>query len=228
LSDPLKFTSDLSDWFSKNGFNKEKDELLNRIKAKTGASFKKDFNKLLANEFAVVTTRYFEKFAIIGIKDGSKIKSLLGTISTMNDENSGQINYDKLPYFLLGNPFNIFKRPYFIVIDNYLILANSMNELKSYNEIYLNRKFLNKSDQFNQFENLLAERSNISYSVNLKNIQPILDRDMNTDISEDIKNNEPGLKDFYALSVQLTSADKNFYTNLCLKLNTDTTDKKNK
>jgi hypothetical protein len=226
LSDPVKFSGDLSDWFDKTGFKKEKDELLNKVKAKTGAGFRKDFNKLIANEFAIVTTRYFEKFAIIAVKDGSKVKLLLSTISTMNDENSGQLNYDKLPFFLLGNPMNIFKRPYFTVIDNYLVFANSMSELKSYNETYINRKFLNKSDQFNQFENLLTERSNISYNINLKNVQPILDRDMNNDIAEDIKNNEPGLKDFYALSVQLTSTDKNFYTNVCLKLNTDTTEKK--
>ncbi len=46
-------------------------------------------------------------------------------ISKMNDENSGQLNYDKLPFFLLGDAFSIFKRPYFMIIDNYLILANS-------------------------------------------------------------------------------------------------------
>ena len=224
VSDPLKFTTDLSAFNLKAGFGSEKDKLLNKIKAETGKNFKKDFNNLLANEFAVVTTRYFEKFAIVSVKNGAKVKSLLSSVSTMSDENSGQLNYEKLPFFLLGDALNTFKRPYFTVIDNYLIFANSIGELKSYNDIYINRKFLGKNEQNNQFNNLLAERSNISYFLNLKNIQPILERDLYPTIYQTFRSKEQSLKDFYAVSVQLSAGDKNFYTNICLKLNTDSTD----
>ncbi len=40
------------------------------------------------------------------------------------DENSGQLNYDKIPFFLLGDVFGVFRHPYYLIIDNYLILAN--------------------------------------------------------------------------------------------------------
>ena len=227
ISDPLKFGNDLAEWHNKAGLKAEKEQLFSKIKAETGISLKKEFNKLLGNEFAVITTRYFEKFGIVSVSDGSKLKSLLTAISTMNDENTGQLNYDKLPFLLLGDAFSVFKKPYFTIIDNYLILAGSTKELLSFNDTYINRKFLSKNDLYNQFDNLLAARSNVAFFFNFKNSLPVLERDMQPGIYSLIKTIKPGWKDFYGASLQFSGSDKNFYTNLCLKLNTDTTTAKN-
>ena len=177
---------------------------------------------MLNNEFAFVTTRYQEKLAIVSVKDGSKLNLLLTGISNMTDENAGQLNYDKLPFFLLGDAFGILKRPYFKILDNYLIMANSTGELASYYDTYINRKFLSKNEQYNGFDNLLAERSNITFFFQFKNLLPILKVDLDPDIYDGFEKDAPGWKDFYAASCQFTAADKNFYTNFCMKLNTDT------
>jgi hypothetical protein len=223
VSDPLKFGSDLSKWYVKGGLKNEKDQLFNKITAETGSSFQTDFNNLLGNEFAIVTTRYFEKYAIVSVKDGSKVKSLIASVSTMTNENTGRLTYNKLPFFLLGDAFSIFRQPYFMIIDNYLILANSTNELKSFYDSYINRKFLSKNDQYNQFDNLLSAKSNVAFFFNFKNSEQILKRDLDPDIYEIFNTHEPGFKDFYAASWQFTATGKNFYTNFCMKVNTDTT-----
>ncbi|SHM26061.1 hypothetical protein [Mucilaginibacter sp. OK098] len=222
VSNPLKFGASLTDWQNKTGLATERDQLFSKIKADASIKIKTEFNNLLGNEFAIVTTRYFEKFAIVSVKDGSKLKLIITAISTMNNENTGQLSYDKLPFFLLGDAFSIFKKPYFTIIDNYLILANSSAELASYYDIYINRKFLNKNEQYNQFDNLLAAQSNVSFFFNFKNAQPILERDMDASVYDNFKSIEPGWKDFYAASFQFTAVDKNFYTNFCMKLSTDT------
>jgi len=227
VSDPIKFSTDLAKWYSLAGLNNEKLQLFKKVKAETGTNLQSDFNNLLSNEFAIVTTRYFEKFAIISVKDGSRLKLFLMNISSMTDENKGQLNYNKLPFFLLGDAFSVFRRPYYLIIDNYLILANSMNELNSYYDSYINRKFLSKNDQYNQFDNLLAARSNVTFFFNFKNAEPLLKRDLNPDIYDAFQANEPGWGNFYAASWQFTTADKNFYTNFCMRLNTDTTFTKN-
>jgi len=146
----------------------------------------------------------------------------------MSDENTGQLSYEKLPSFLLGDAFNIFKRPYFMIIDNYLILANSNTELASYYDIYINRKFLSKNEQFNQFDQLMAGQSNVSFFFHFKNALPVLERDMFPNVYDDVKSLKPGWGDFYGASVQLSAVDNNFYTNFCLKLNSDTTTNKSK
>ncbi|WP_428330927.1 hypothetical protein [Mucilaginibacter sp.] len=228
VSDPLKFGTAIAEWHVKAGLKNEKALLFDKIKAETGSSIKTEFNNLLANEFAIVTTRFFEKFAIVSVKDGSKLKLLITAISTMTDEHSGQLNYNKLPFFLLGDSFSVFRKPYFIIIDNYLIMANSPVELKSYYDSYINRKFLSKNDQYNQFDELLAGQSNVSFFINFKNSMPIFERDLYPGIYDELKTNEPGWKNFYSASIQLSAADKNFYTNFCTKLNTDTVQNKAK
>jgi len=223
VSNQRKFGADLAKWYVTAGFKKEKEDLFNKVASETGINLQNDFNNLLGNEFAIVTTRYFEKFAIISVTDGSRLKLLMTNISKMTDENKGQIIYDKIPFFLLGDSFGIFKHPYFLIMDNYLILANSSNELASYYDSYINRKFLSKNDQYNQFDNLLAVRSNVAFFLNFKNAEPIFKRDLKPDIYNVFTTNIPGWSDFYAASWQFTAADKNFYTNFCMRLNTDTT-----
>jgi CRISPR/Cas system CMR-associated protein Cmr5 small subunit len=222
VSNPLKFSADLANWQNKTGLSAERDQLFSKIKTEAAIKIKTEFNNLLGNEFAIVTTRYFEKLAIISVKDGSKLKLITTAISTMNDENIGQLSYDKLPFFLLGDAFSIFRKPYFIIIDNYLILANSNTELTSYYDTYINRKFLSKNEQYNQFNNLLTAQSNVSFFFHFKNAQPILERDMDAGLYNDFKSIDTGWKNFYAASFQFTTVDKNFYTNFCMKLSTDT------
>jgi hypothetical protein len=222
VSDPLKFETDLAEWYAKAGLKKERDLLFKKIKTETGVSLKTQFKSLLDNEFAIITTKYFEKFAIISVNDGSKLKLLMTAMSTMADENSGHLKYDKLPFFLLGDAFENFRHPYFMIIDNYLILANSTGELASYYDTYIKRKFLSKNHQYNQFDNLVAAKSNVSFFFQFKNALPILKRDLYPNIYDIIDTNEPGWKSFYAASFQFSAADKNFYTNFFIKLNADT------
>lgn len=226
VSNPSLFGSTLYDWQTKTGLTADRDKLFNKIKTETAINIRTDFDNLLGNEFAIVTTRYFEKFAIVSVKDGSKLKLILTALSTMNNETTGLLSYEKLPFFLLGDAFSIFKRPYFMVIDNYLILANSNTELESFSDIYINRKFLSKNGQFNQFNNLVAAQSNVAFFIHFKNAEPIFERDMNNRVYDDFKSLSPGWKDFYAASFQFTTVDRNFYSNFCMRLNTDTANNK--
>ncbi|GGH05926.1 hypothetical protein [Mucilaginibacter phyllosphaerae] len=223
-SDPLKFSADLDDFQVKAGLQKEKSALFQKVKTETGLNLTHEFAQLLGNEFAVVTTRFQERMAIINVKNGSKLRPLVVNISTMITDDVGQFNYNKLPFFLLGDAFNAFKRPYFRVVDNYLIIANTTKELESYNDTYFNRKFLNKNEDYVKFDNLLAERSNVAFFINFKNAQQILKNGLKEDFYFAYKNNSLSWKNFYGASYQFAATDKNFYTNFCLLQNpADTT-----
>lgn len=226
VSDPVKFSADLAKFHEKAGLKIERDTLFNKIKGETGIDIRTEFGKLLGAEFAVITTRYREKFGLVMVKDGSKLKPLLTNISTMVNEDEGQLKYNKLPYFLLGDAFNIFRKPYFRVVDNYLVFANSIKELNSYYDTYLSRKFLNQATLYTRFNDLMAERSNVAFFINFKNIQPILKNDLKDEFYNSYDNGKLSIKNFYAASYQLTAADKNFYTNFCMLQNPADTLKK--
>jgi hypothetical protein len=225
VSDPEGFTKKLYDWYGKAGLRNEENQLFAKIKAETGEDVRKTFDDLLGNEFAVVTTRYFEKYGLVTIKDGSRMNSLLTNLSKMTDENSGQLSYDKLPFFLLGDAFSVFRHPYFLIIDNYLVMANSEGELKSFRDTYLNQKFLSKNGQYQQLDALVAAQSNAAFFLVFKNAENIFKRDMFKNYFNSLENDNPGWNNFYGASWQLSAADKNFYTNFCLRLNTDTVKK---
>jgi hypothetical protein len=228
VSDPQKFKNDLSNWQVKANMQREKDSLFKKIKTETGVNLVTEFNRLLGNEFAVVTTRYQEKLAIISLKSGADIRPILNNVSTIVANNIGLLKYSKAPAFLLGDAFNEFRKPYYMILDNYLIIANSINELNSYLDSYTHHKFLNKLSDYNRFDNLLTEKSNISWFINFKDSQPALKRDLANDFYTSLQNNNPGWKNFYAASLQLTSSGKRFYTNFCMNLAApDTTNNSN-
>ena len=223
VSDPVKFESDLAEWQSKSDFSKEKKSVLSRIKKETGIAAQKEFSLSLGNEFALITTRYQEKIGIIQVKDGSKLLAVLTNISKMNSDNTGQFNYERLAQILLGDAFSAFKKPYFKIIDNYLILTNSTSELASYTDSYTNRKFLTKTDGYNEFNNLLAEMCNVSFFIQFKNALQLFKQEMKPSFYQDFDTSVPGWKNFYGASWQFSSSEKNFYTNFCMSLNSDTT-----
>jgi len=221
VSDIKKFITDLSSFYKDD---KEKAALLRQVKAETGLYLNTEFNKLLGNEFAFVHTRFDEKLAIISVKDGSQLRPLMVNISHMVNDDVGQFKYDKIPYYLLGNAFGVLNHPYFMILDNYLILANSTGELSSYKDSYLNHKLLSKTGTYNDFDAMLAERSNVSFFLQFRNTFPILKRDMKPAFTSTFNpDNDNGHK-YYALSYQLSGSGDNFYTNFYLRLNkADTT-----
>lgn len=218
LSDTKKFITDLSAYQTQTGIDDEKYKLFDQIKKETGVQVNTEFHNLLANEFAVVNTRYDEKLGIIAVKDGSQLRPVMVNISHMVNDDVGQFKYNKLPLYLMGDAFDAFNHPYFMIVDNYLILANSANELASYKDSYLNHKFLSKIASYNAFDNLLAERGNVSFFLLFRNIFPILKRDMKPAFASLFNPDADSPNKFYALSFQLSAADRNFYTNFYMQL----------
>lgn len=215
VSDPQKFLSELSDFHVKAGLDGDKKKLFSKIKSETGIDLKKEFKPLLGNEFAIITTRFQEKIAIIQLKNGSQARPVLVNISSMATDDIGQFRFERVPFFLLGDAFNVLKRPYFRIFDNYLVLASSMAEINSYADSYFNHKMLSKMQEYNNFDDLVSERSNVSFYINFKNVAPVFKRDMEPSFYKGFDS----WKNFYAASYQLTASGKKYYTNLCMKLN---------
>jgi hypothetical protein len=219
VSDPILFQRSLVQWQNKAGLKAERESLFQQIRKETGINIAADFTNELGNEFAVITTRFDEKLAIIQLKNGSKFQPSLANISTMQPNNTGRFNYAKLPFFLFGDAFTVFKQPYFWITDNYLVVANTANALKNYQEIYNQRTFLSANERFNEFDDLLSERSNISFFVHYKNADRLLKHDLQLPAYQTVYPNDKTAGSYFAGSYQLSSADHQFYTNLCLQLN---------
>lgn len=219
ISDPVKFELNLFQWQLQAGFSAEKKAVFNRIKKENSIDLNKEFVNLLGNEFAIITTRYQEKIGLVQVKNGLNLRPFMVNISNMVNDDMGLFNYDKLPFFLLGDAFSVFKRPYFMIADNYLIICNSQSALTEYYKNYTKGNFLSKSDEFTRFDNLQAERSNVSFFINFKNAAAILKDDLKPAYARAFAQKQAGWNNYYAAGYQFTASDKDFYTNFYMRLN---------
>lgn len=218
IAEPEKFGKELQLLQNKNGEQKQRDALFSQIKKNTGVDIQHIFPPLLDHEFCVLTTDRLEKIAIIKLKDGSVLEPYFTNMSSEVSEHIGYLNYESVPYFLLGDAFSLFKKPYFSIIDNYLILANSSATLSKYLRIYQNREFLSNNQEFLDFDALQAEQSNIAFFIHFNNAKPILKTTLKPAFASVFDNKDFGWSNYYGASYQFTSSDRSFYTNLYLKL----------
>ncbi|GAA4909002.1 hypothetical protein [Mucilaginibacter defluvii] len=220
LSNTQQFFNDLDRWQHNTGVAKKEAALFTTIKNETGVNIRQAFNGFTANEFAVLTTRFQEKLGIVALKNGSKLLPHFLNISSQMSENSGRLNYDRLMYYLLGDVFGSFRKPYFMIVDNYLIMAATYPEIQSYYEMYMNRKFLTKAGEYINFDNLMSQRGNICYFVHSKNARYVFKRDMHTETYTAFNEGTPGWQNVYGASYQLTASGNSFYTNFCIGADT--------
>ncbi|RVU02624.1 hypothetical protein EOD41_01405 [Mucilaginibacter limnophilus] len=223
LSDIKTYTTALDNWHKQT--SADEIQLINTIQNETGVDIRHDIGSDLSNEFAIITTRFQERLGIISIKNGDRLLPALLSISSPMSENSGRFNYDKIPYFLFGDSFDVFKKPFFMILDNYLVLANSYQELESYRESYINRKFLVKMDDYSRFDNLMSQRSNILFYLDIKNATPVFKRDMQKDLFGIFNSNTSGWQNVAGVSYQFTASGDGFYTNFCIGKNSESGDK---
>lgn len=219
VSDPVKFENNLFQWQIQNGYSTEKGQLFSRIKKETGVELTKAFMDALGTEFAVITTKYEEKIALVKVKNGMKLRPYMVNISHMLTDDVGQFNYDKLPFYLLGDAFSIFRRPYFMIVDNYLMICNSQEGLSGYYSNYTKGNFLSHNEEYRRFDNLQAERSNVSFFIHFKNAGQLLKSDLKAEYAMAFATEKTGWNNYYAAAYQFTASENNFYTNFYMRVN---------
>ncbi|MBW4889924.1 hypothetical protein KXQ82_09360 [Mucilaginibacter sp. HMF5004] len=219
VSDAVKFENNLFQWQIQNGYSTEKGQVFSRIKKETGVELTKAFMDALGTEFAVITTKYQEKIALVKIKNGLKFRPYMVNISKMLNDDVGQFNYDKIPFYLLGEAFSIFRRPYFMIVDNYLMICNSQEGLSGYYNNYTKGNLLSHNEEYRRFDNLQAERSNVSFFVHFKNAGQLLKTDLKPEYAMAFAADKTGWNNYYAAAYQFTASENNFYTNFYMRVN---------
>lgn len=219
ISDLNKFHSKLRNLFNKRGELKTLEDQVELLQSKTGVKPDRDIKPLLGREFTVVENSYGEKFALIKVSNGSKINSKLQLISTSVNENVSHLNFSNLFYYYFGDPLKQFPKPYFTVTDNYLVIANLPGIITNYLAAYNRELFLSNSENFRQYDQLVANESNIFYFANTKNSKRVINKTLRAPYAKSFVDDSFKLKDFYALSYQWTSEGEHFFTNLYVGYN---------
>ncbi len=214
ISNYPKFHSDLLKLLNKRKELRELSKQIDRLKNKYTINLDRDMASLWANELAVLQLSSTEKLSVIALKDGRKMGFLLEEMSSAVTETLRRFNDSNMLYYYFGDPLKPYIRPYFSIIDNYLIVANNASILQRFTDNYSTDKLLYKTPEFADFSQFTANQSNISYFIHSKNSKLIYGNDLRSNYAGLFTGTSKSYTDFYGLAYQWTADKDHFFINL--------------
>jgi len=213
ISDYTRYKKDLDVIFEVRAELDTLNKQIETIRSETGINPERDMTKLWAKEMSTIHLSTSESLAIIRLSDGSKLQFLLDPLSSFYSPTVRRMNYSNLFYYYFGDPVKRFSKPFFTITDNLLILSNSPSSIQRFLNDYNAGRLIYKTEAFIQFDQLVADQSNVSFVLYLSNAEILLRNSFRSNYSQIFRSKNNGIKDLYAMSYQLTSNNEYFFTN---------------
>lgn len=211
----IDWSKTLAQWFK---FNKE-EKTISKAKENSKVKYHIDletlFPKYFKNELISFQLSTAEKLGAVNLTNGDKLNQLLLDLSTEYSTEIRLFKESDLLYNYFGEPFKKFSRPYYTIIDNYMVFANNASTLESFLNSYRSNRLLLTKNEYGNVVNQLPNASSISFFIHLKNSQDIFRKNIYTPYYSHIINKN-GLKDYSSLTYQLSSDNGKFQTNILL------------
>lgn len=156
-----------------------------------------------------------EKLGAIALNNGDKVNQLLLDLST---EYSPEIRIFKeanIPYAFFGDPFKKFEKPFYTIINSYLVLANNASSIQYFLNSYNTNKLLINTEDYQNFNNQLPAAATIIYYINNKNSIDIFGRNLKQPYYKKIVSKDE-IGGFSAFSYQLSGDKGKFLSNILL------------
>ncbi|MGY4384464.1 hypothetical protein ACVWYN_001490 [Pedobacter sp. UYP24] len=156
-----------------------------------------------------------EKLGAINLSNGDKLAQLLIDLSSPYNEDIKLLNVNDLLYSFFGEAFKKFKRPYYTIVDNYLIFSNSASGLSAYLESYRSGKLLINNNNYTNTINQLPSSASINFYIDLENSTRIIQKNIYLPFFRHIYS-EDGLKSYSSIVYQLSSDNGKFLSNFLM------------
>ena len=214
---------------------KHQKNILN-INKKYNFSVEGDFFSWVGNEICLFSTEgstenYKENFSLaIRSSNIQKTKESLKSIhnSTKNTnqteyqnfkiQNLGLTNFFDLT---LGQQFKWVTNSYYIILEDYVVFANSESNLKHIINSYLRGKTLVKNLQFKAFYKQFDNKSNFFFYNHFKKGSHLWEGFLNKELAEAFKTQKDSIEQLGAIGLQINNQKKMFYTNVFLNYNSE-------
>ncbi|WP_134090981.1 hypothetical protein [Olivibacter sp. XZL3] len=218
LSDYNSFHRDLTGLLGKrNQLNRINDQLA-LIRSSKGMDLDTALLNQWGNEFASIELNTRETLGIVKLKDSLSFEQTMAGITTSVAENVRRFDNSNLLYYSFGDPMLPFRRPYFTIVNNYLICANTISTLQQFRKQYTEKQLLINTIPFIEFSQLQANKSNITFFIDNKNAKLNIKRLLKPAFEKAYADTSNfNFNDFQAFSFQLSGYNGDFYSNLSAK-----------
>lgn len=205
----------LEQWFVYHKEDKKREKLIEDINQKYHLNLEALFPKYFKNQFVSFQLGSAEKLAAINLTNGDKVNQLLLDLSDNHSDEIKQFKEADLLYAYFGMPFKSYKKPYYVIIDNYLVFANSAAPLQTFLNDYRNNKLLVNTPTYINVNNQLPNNSNLNFYVDHRNSTGLLTKNIYLPYLKHLQS-EKGLKEYEAFVYQLSGDNGTFQSNLLL------------
>ena len=209
-------------WFNKlqllqaqNNENKNVQSAIERVKSQYRIDLNAVFSTYTQNQFVAFELKTGEKLGAIALSNGEKVKQLLLDVSADYNEDIKIFKSSDILFSYFGEPFKKFKRPYYTIIDNNLVVANNASTVQVFLNDYKNNRLLIQLPEYLDAINQIPNTSNVTYYINTKNSTDILRRNVLSPFYKHLRA-DSGLKSFDTFCYQMSADKSKFITNLLL------------
>jgi hypothetical protein len=214
----------LKKWFTSQNTIRTVENTVEKIKKKYHLNLDQVFPRYFNNQLVTFQLSTTEKLGAISLSNGDKTEQLLLELSTEYSEEIRLLRESDLFYVYFGEPFKKFKRPYYTILDNYMVFANNASTLQSFLNSYRNNRLLENDTDYSNTINLLPNTACISFFVDFRKSRDIFRRNIYLPYYRHFLS-EKGLKNYSSFTYQLNGDNGKFQSNILLDkhqiLNTD-------
>jgi hypothetical protein len=215
INDYPTWQKGLNQWLA---FNKDIEKINSNmlaIKEKYRLDLMQVLPQYFKNQFIAFQLNTGEKFGAIELSNGEKVNQFLLDLSSEYAPDIRIFKEPNIPFAFFGDPFKKFERPFFTIIDNYLIMANNASSIQAFLNSYSANQLLINDPDYISFSNQLSSAATISFYVNNKNSNEIFGRNLKLPYFKQYQAKN-GFKKYNAFCYQLTGDKGKFVSTLLL------------
>ena len=215
VKDHSSFRKLLGRWFKEIKAEKKVEHTISDINSKYRVDLEKMLPPLFKDQFITFQLSTSERLGAVSLTNGDKLDQLLLELSEDYDEDIKQLKVNGLLYAFFGEAMHNFQKPYYTILDNYMIFANSASALHSFLNKYKNNKLLINNNDYGDAMEQLPGTSNVNFYLDLNNSSRIVQKTIYLPYFRHVYS-DTGLKKYTSISYQLSSDNKKFLTTLLL------------
>ena len=218
VNDYEHWYKELTTWHQEKNKDKRIEKQFAALNEKYRIDINETFPKYFQKQFALFQLNSGEKLGIIKLKNGDKLAQLLLDLSQEYSAEIRVFSDPSLLYDFFGEPFKKFERPFYIIIDNHLVVANNASSLQVFLNRYRNNELLNNTSDYIYLKDQISNLATICIYINQKNSNTIFGRNLKPPYYKQFKSKN-GFKAYNAFAYQLSAENGKFMSNILLLKN---------
>jgi hypothetical protein len=173
------------------------------------------FPKYFKDQMITFQLKTSANLGAINLSNGDKVKQLLIDISEEYDQDIKLLKIPGLLFCYFGEPLKKFSKPYYTIIDNYMVFANQPSTLQAFLQAYRGNELLVSSPDYINLYAQISDSASVTFYVNHKNSLDLMRNSIYTSYYRHFSSKK-GLGKFSSLIYQLNGDKGTFQSNFLI------------